>query len=114
MVELTLLHNFVCYMYVTYHYKLDDLEGIMARSATIQARIDPDIKIKAQKILKTLNISMSEAISIYLTQVTLHQGIPFEVKIPNELTSKTLQEAEAGKNLNAVHSVDELFEELDR
>ncbi|MDP6037715.1 MAG: type II toxin-antitoxin system RelB/DinJ family antitoxin [Candidatus Latescibacteria bacterium] len=86
----------------------------MARSATIQARIDPDIKSKAQQILKTLNISMSEAISIYLTQVTLHQGIPFEVRIPNELTSKTLRKAEAGEDLNAVHSVDELFEELDR
>ncbi len=86
----------------------------MSRTATIQARIDPDIKIKAQEIFKTLNISMSEAISIYLTQVTLHQGIPFEVKIPNELTSDTLQKAEAGEDLNTVHSVDELFKELDR
>ena len=86
----------------------------MPRTATIQARIDPDIKIKAQKIFKTLNISMSEAISIYLTQVTLHQGIPFEIKIPNELTSETLRKAEAGEDLNTVHSVDELFEELDR
>lgn len=86
----------------------------MSRTATIQARIDPDIKIKAQEIFKTLNISMSEAISIYLTQVTLHQGIPFEVKIPNELTADTLQKAEAGEDLNTVHSVDELFKELDR
>ena len=44
----------------------------------------------------------------------LHQGIPFEVKIPNGLTSETLRKAEAGEDLNAVHSVDELFEELDR
>ena len=92
----------------------NNLGDIMARTTTIQARIDPDIKIKAQKIFKTLNISMSEAISIYLTQVTLHQGIPFEVKIPNELTSETLRKADAGEDLNAVHSVDELFEELDR
>ncbi len=86
----------------------------MSRTATIQARIDPKIKIQAQKIFKTLNISMSEAISIYLTQVTLHQGIPFDVKIPNKLTAETLQKAEAGEDLNTAHSVDELFEELDR
>jgi len=85
----------------------------MARTATIQARIDPEIKSKAQKILNTLNISMSEAISIYLTQVALHKGIPFEVKIPNELTAATLQKSEEGKELNEVGSVDELFQELE-
>lgn len=86
----------------------------MSRTATIQARIDPDIKNEAQKIFKTLNISMSEAISIYLTQVALHKGIPFEVKIPNELTEETLQKADAGEDLHTVGTVDELFEELDR
>jgi antitoxin component of RelBE/YafQ-DinJ toxin-antitoxin module len=35
----------------------------MPRTATIQARIDPEIKAKAQKILNKLHISMSEAIS---------------------------------------------------
>ena len=35
-----------------------------------------------RNILKKLNISMSEAISMYLSQITLHNGIPFELKIP--------------------------------
>jgi len=86
----------------------------MARTATIQARIDPEIKSRAQKIFNTLNISMSEAISIYLTQVALHKGIPFDVKIPNELTAATLRKSEEGKELNEVGSVDELFQELER
>lgn len=85
----------------------------MARTATIQARIDPEVKAKAQRIFNTLNISMSEAISMYLTQVTLHQGIPFDLKIPNELTAATLRKAEEGKELKAVDDVDELFRELD-
>ena len=84
----------------------------MPKTATIQARINPDLKKKAQKILNTLNLSMSEAISLYLTQVTLHRGIPFEIKIPNELTLKTLNDIEKGENLKEVASVDELFEEL--
>lgn len=86
----------------------------MARTATIQARIDPEIKSRAQKIFNTLNISMSEAISIYLTQVALHKGIPFDIKIPNKLTADTLQKSEEGKELNEVSSVDELFQELER
>ncbi|MCB9510272.1 MAG: type II toxin-antitoxin system RelB/DinJ family antitoxin [Deferribacteres bacterium] len=86
----------------------------MARTATIQARIDPEIKAQAQEILNTLNITLSEAISMYLTQVALQKGIPFELKIPNELKADTLKKSEAGLELNEVDSVDELFEELEK
>lgn len=85
----------------------------MGKTATIQTRVDPKVKHNAQIILKKLNISMSEAISMYLSQITLHRGIPFEIKIPNEITAKTLTDSESGKNLHTVNSVDELFEELD-
>jgi len=85
----------------------------MAKTAIIQTRVDPVLKEQAQKILNTLNISISEAISIYLTQITLHNGIPFELKIPNSLTAKTLRESEAGQNLHKTDNVDSLFQELD-
>jgi len=85
----------------------------MGKTATIQTRVDPAVKRNAQIILNKLNISMSEAISIYLSQITLHRGIPFEIKIPNEITAKTLTDSERGNNLHKVDSVDELFEELD-
>jgi len=85
----------------------------MGKTATIQTRVDPVVKKNAQEILKKLNISMSEAISMYLSQITLHRGIPFEVKIPRDLTAKTLTDSENGDNLHTVHSVDRLFEELD-
>jgi len=85
----------------------------MIKTATIQTRVDPVVKKNAQEILKKLNITMSEAISMYLSQITLHQGIPFELKIPNDLTAKTLAESENGKNLHTVDSIDQLFQELD-
>jgi len=85
----------------------------MSRTATIQARIDPEIKIKAQEILNKLHISMSDAISIYLTQVTLQNGIPFDLKIPNKLTIDTLKKSEEGKEHHHVNTVDELFKELE-
>jgi DNA-damage-inducible protein J len=86
----------------------------MAKSAVIQTRIDPIIKNKAQTIFNQLNISMSEAISIFLTQVTLKRGIPFDISLPNELTADTLKKSEEGKNLHKVSSVNKLFRELDR
>ena len=85
----------------------------MAKTATIQTRVDPEVKHNAQMILKKLNISMSEAISMYLSQITLHKGIPFELKIPNEVTAKTLENSENGDELHKVDSIDELFQELD-
>ena len=85
----------------------------MPRTATIQARIDPEVKKDAQAILNKLNISMSEAISLYLTQVALQKGIPFEIKIPNELTAETLKKSENDDEIHSVDSVDDLFQELD-
>ena len=56
---------------------------------------------------------MSEAIALYLTQVTLHNGIPFEIKIPNVLTVKTLRKSEKGKDLKEASSVEDLVHELE-
>ncbi|WYD81833.1 MAG: type II toxin-antitoxin system RelB/DinJ family antitoxin [Candidatus Electrothrix gigas] len=81
----------------------------MEKTATIQARINPQVKKDAQKILNQLHITMSEAIALYLTQITLHKGIPFEIKIPNEITEKTLRDSEAGKNLHQADSITDLI-----
>jgi DNA-damage-inducible protein J len=77
----------------------------MPKTATIQTRVDPKVKQNAQMILKTLNISMSEAISMFLSQITLNKGIPFEIRIPNEVTAQTLKDAESGHELHKVVSV---------
>ncbi|MFC1725261.1 type II toxin-antitoxin system RelB/DinJ family antitoxin [candidate division KSB1 bacterium] len=81
----------------------------MAKTAVIQTRINPEIKAGAQKVLNKLNMSMSEAISVYLTQITLHNGIPFEIKIPNELTASVLKKSEEGKELHSVSNTEELL-----
>jgi DNA-damage-inducible protein J len=51
-----------------------------------RVRIDEQTKTQAKKVLGELHLSMSEAICLFLRQVVLHRGIPFEVKIPNALT----------------------------
>ena len=56
---------------------------------------------------------MSGAISMYLSQITLHNGIPFELRIPDTVTASTLKDSENGTNVYHVDSVDELFQELD-
>ena len=100
-------------VYLLYCKCINKRDENMSKTAVIQARIDPEIKKEAQKILRALNISLSEAISLYLTQVTLHKGIPFEIKIPNETTLAAIASAETGKELKQVDSVEHLFEDLE-
>ncbi|MDY0361760.1 MAG: type II toxin-antitoxin system RelB/DinJ family antitoxin [Desulforegulaceae bacterium] len=85
----------------------------MSKTAIIQARVEPETKKEAQKVLQKLNISMSEAVSIFLTQVSLNRGIPFEIKIPNKITKKTMADSQKNKDLNEVSSLDQLFKELE-
>jgi DNA-damage-inducible protein J len=44
-----------------------------------------------------------------LAQIALNKGIPFEIRIPNKLTAKTLKESENGKELHKVSNTEELF-----
>lgn len=57
----------------------------MSKSANVFARIDPDIKIQAENILKQLGIPMSTAIEIYLRQIVLQRKIPFEMKLLEDI-----------------------------
>ncbi len=82
-------------------------------ATTIQVRLDKQTKNQAQKVFGMLDISMSEAVKLFLRQVVLQRGIPFEIKIPNSLTDKTLRKSEAGKDLHKVTGVDQLIKELE-
>lgn len=54
----------------------------MARTSNVFARVEPEIKDQAEKVLNQLGIPMSNAIGMFLRQVVLQRGIPFEMKLP--------------------------------
>lgn len=53
----------------------------MAKTSSIFARVEPEIKEKAELVLSELGIPMSNAINIFLRQIILQKGIPFDVKV---------------------------------
>lgn len=55
----------------------------MAKSANLYARIEPEVKEKAEAILNALGIPASNAITMFYKQIILHKGLPFEVKLPD-------------------------------
>jgi addiction module RelB/DinJ family antitoxin len=52
------------------------------RTANVFTRVDPDTKDQAEAILNQLGIPMSNAIGMFLKQVVLQRGIPFDMKLP--------------------------------
>jgi DNA-damage-inducible protein J len=86
--------------------------GDAAKTGMIRARIDPDLKVRAEAILGQLGLNASDAIRLFYTQITLSEGLPFDVRIPNAATRKTIRDARAGKNVKHYASTDEMFEKL--
>lgn len=54
----------------------------MARTSNIFARVEPEVKEQAEQVLEQLGIPMSNAIGMFLRQVVMQRGIPFEMKLP--------------------------------
>ncbi len=84
----------------------------MGKTATLSVRMEPALKRAAEKILNNLGLTASQATTLFYKQVVLQKGLPFEVKLPNELTRQALEEAVNGRDLKSYSSVEELFEEL--
>ena len=56
--------------------------GVDMKDAVIRARIDESLKNDAEKVLGRMGLSTTEAIRMFLTQVSLHKGIPFPITAP--------------------------------
>ena len=54
----------------------------MTKSTNLYVRVEPDIKENAEMILTQLGIPMSNAVGMFLKQVILRRGIPFDVTLP--------------------------------
>jgi addiction module RelB/DinJ family antitoxin len=56
----------------------------MPKEAYIHTRIDPNIKEMAELVFAKIGLSLTDAVSLFLTQVTLRNGLPFPLTIPAE------------------------------
>ena len=95
----------------------------MARTSNVFVRVEPEIKEQAENILNQLGIPMSNAVGMFLRQIVMQKGIPFEMKLPksemNSLYSLTKEQfdREISKGMadldnGRVHSADQVEEEM--
>ena len=72
----------------------------MEKSATLNLRVNPNTKERAEAVLSRLGVPMSIAIDMYLNDISLTGGIPFPVALP-----KAPDEINADLNFPAFHDI---------
>lgn len=85
----------------------------MPKTEMIRARVEPDLKHEAEEVFAALGLSATEAITLFYKQVSLHHGLPFEVKIPNAETLKAMRQASNKDGLTKYGSVIDLMADID-
>lgn len=97
----------------------------MARTSSVFARVEPEIKDQAEAVLEQLGITMSNAVDMFLRQVIFQKGIPFEVKLPQaeplsygsltkEEFNSAIESGMADVKCGRVHTADDVEAEMKR
>jgi len=84
----------------------------MSKTASISARIDPELKSKAEYVFNELGLTVAQAITLFYKQVELQHGLPFSVKIPQQETKEALTDARLRNNLKSYDNANELYKDL--
>jgi len=79
-------------------------------SVVVKTQVDVALKRDADSTLRALGLDMTSAIRMFLSQVVLRDGIPFDVTLPqpNRTTQAAIAESFAG-DVTPSPSVDHLF-----
>jgi DNA-damage-inducible protein J len=84
----------------------------MNKTASVRARIRPDLKRQADRVFEKLGLSTTQAITLFYKQVELRKGLPFDVAIPNRTTRRTFQATDEGRDIVLCNDVKDMLRKL--
>lgn len=84
----------------------------MNTDAVVRARISGQVRDEATSVLAAMGLSVSDAIRMMLVRVAAEKALPFEVKVPNAVTARTLRKIEQGQDLERPKDAADMFEKL--
>ena len=61
----------------------------MNKTAAITTRVDPELKASAEQVLSQLGMTTAQAITMFLKQIELNQGLPFTPRLPTSSTKQS-------------------------
>lgn len=72
----------------------------MSKTANINVRVDPDLKSQVEKLYNSFDLSVTDAINIFLHVSLMEGSLPFEVRQPkyNAETEAAIKEARSIMN----------------
>ena len=72
------------------------------KTASVNVRIQENIKEEAEKILSQIGLSRAVAIDLFYRQIIMNNGIPFSLNVPNQQVPicDTMSEEEFYKMMN--------------
>jgi len=82
----------------------------MPKTSGVYTRVQPELKEQVEQVLSQLGIPMASAINLFLHQIVLHQGIPFDLKLPSRMPldysalSQEQFDAEIGKGMVSLNT----------
>jgi DNA-damage-inducible protein J len=86
----------------------------MSKTEIINARIEPNLKRSAEIIFRSLGVSTTDAISMFLSQVVLNRGIPFPIKLPNQETRQAIKAFKTGKGIKKYRTTEHMMADLSK
>jgi len=89
----------------------------MAKTASLNIRIDPETKRNAEELYREFGITVTDAVNMFLRQSLMVGGLPFELRQPrlNAETEAAMRECEemlAGGNYKRFSSTKEMFADI--
>ena len=96
----------------------------MTKTASVNVRIQENIKLQAEQILETIGISRATAIDMFYRQIIFNKGIPFPLTVPSSVpVYEKLDEMEFNLLMSKgytqalqdnSHYLEDVFEELEK
>ena len=87
----------------------------MQKTEIVHIRISPEIKAECESIFNKLGITTSYAITMFLNQVSLRKGIPFDIVLPEKedlvAFAENVSSVDAGKPSDKAKQIMRLYAE---
>lgn len=86
----------------------------MTTTKMLHIRVDDDLRDDAAAVFGSLGLSTSDAVRLFLHRAVVSQGLPLELKVPNEQTHLALLEAQQIRKARSARfdTPDKLFADL--
>ena len=88
----------------------------MATTTMVHVRVDEQIKAQATETLAAMDLSVSDAVRVFLMRIVAEKQMPFALRVPNTETRAAMTEADAIARTRRTRfgTATELFDDLEK